>query len=127
MNHQQPVNIQICALIALVFSLLCFLLFFYIQYQQNNVYTLGMLLQNPLALAFAGLGARIGNDIAIFIKSRNTRHANPAEKLQCTRVATWMFSVFILLSILQLIANGGHMQAQTELPVTSPSTISQQP
>lgn len=86
-----------------------------------------MLLQNPLALAFAGLGTRIGNDVALFLKSRNTRKTNPTEKLQCTRVATWMFSVFILLSILQLIANGGQMQAQNELPNKQPVTTSQPP
>lgn len=126
MSNQQPVNIQFCALFALLFSLLSLLLFFYVQYQQDHHYTLAMLLQHPLALAIAGLGTRIGNDVALFIKNRKRYQANPAEKTQCTRVATWMFSVFILLSILQLIANGGSMQPQTITSDKLPATTFQQ-
>lgn len=127
MKHQPPVNTQVCSLIALTFSLLCLLLFYYIQYQQNHAYTMALLLQNPLALAFAGLGTRIGNDLALFFKSRKIQQANPEEKLQCTRIATWMFSVFMLLSLLQLVANGGQMQIQSELPAKLPATLFQQP
>jgi len=126
MKQQQPVNIQFCAILALVSSLLSLILFFYVQHQLDPGFTLAMLLQHPLALAFAGLSARIGNDIALFVKNQKIRQANPAEKSQCTRVATWMFSVFIMLSILQLIANGGHMQPLTDVPEKSPVTTFQQ-